>query len=76
MNPTNKFPRSFIDKAGSATVGFCLWCNKNFYTSEEISAHNGDDSEGCPEFSKFLNEQGAAHRPMNRGEKVSVNEKS
>jgi hypothetical protein len=67
--------RSFTDKAGRATVDFCLWCHKNFYTSDEISVHNGDGAEGCPVFRKFLSEQGAAHRPKNRKEKKKVNEK-
>jgi hypothetical protein len=66
MKPKSNATHSFDDKAGRATVGFCLWCNQNFYTSQEISVHNGDGAEGCPVFSKFLSEQGAAHRPTNR----------
>lgn len=75
MKLQNESARSFTDEAGRATVGFCLWCNKNFYTSDEISVHNVDGVEACPVFSKFLDEQGAAHRPANRKKKKRVNEK-
>jgi hypothetical protein len=42
------------DKSGNTIVGFCLWCDKDFYLMEEVWEHNGDDMEACPEFQKYL----------------------
>jgi hypothetical protein len=44
----------FTDKDGKATVGFCLWCNRDFYTAEEFWEHNGNGANGCPEFRAFM----------------------
>jgi hypothetical protein len=41
------------DKNGMATVGFCLWCNRDFYSMEEVWKHNDNDMEACPEFWKY-----------------------
>jgi hypothetical protein len=38
----------FRDDDGNPIVGFCLWCNKDFYSMEEAKAHNADDSKACP----------------------------
>ena len=29
-------------------VGFCLWCDKDFYSMEEVEAHNADNMKACP----------------------------
>jgi hypothetical protein len=77
MKPKSNATHSFDDKAGRATVGFCLWCNQNFYTSDELSVHNGDGAEACPVFKEFLSEQGVAPRPTQRkARKARVNEKT
>jgi hypothetical protein len=58
-------------------VGFCLWCNKNFYTSHEVSVHNGDGAEACRIFKEFLSKQLIAPRPTKRqARKARINEKS
>ncbi len=44
----------FRDSNGNATVGFCLWCNKDFYSMDELWEHNDNDMEACPEFQRFL----------------------
>jgi hypothetical protein len=44
----------FTDKDGKATVGFCLWCNRDFYTAEEFWEHNGNGANACPEFRAFV----------------------
>jgi hypothetical protein len=31
---------TFKDRHGNPTVGFCLWCGENFYSSEEVEMHN------------------------------------
>ncbi len=38
----------FKDDKGDPISGFCLWCNKDFYSIEEADAHNADDSRACP----------------------------
>ena len=43
----------FRDKDGNATVGFCLWCNKDFYSMEEVWEHNDNDMEACPEVQRL-----------------------
>jgi hypothetical protein len=74
MKLTNKSTHAFTDKAGRAPVGFCLWCNKNFYTSGEISVHDGDGAEACPVFKEFLSEQGFVPGPRSgrRGKRGSM----
>jgi hypothetical protein len=43
----------FKDNDGNRTVGFCLWCNQDFYTHEEAKAHNANDSAACPVFQEL-----------------------
>jgi hypothetical protein len=47
------------DKDGNATVGFCLWCGKDFYAMAEVWEHNGSGAYACPEFQKYLSEERA-----------------
>jgi len=44
---------AFRDKDGRPTVGFCLWCNRDFYSIEEVHEHN--DSNPCPQMQKAFN---------------------
>jgi len=46
----------FTDEDGNRTVGFCLWCNKDFYSMEEVEAHNADDMANCPVFQELKDE--------------------
>jgi hypothetical protein len=36
------------DKDGNPIVGFCVWCNRDFYSMEEVEAHNRDNMKACP----------------------------
>ena len=36
------------DKDGNRIVGFCLWCDKDFHSMEEVQAHNADGMKACP----------------------------
>jgi hypothetical protein len=51
------------DKDGNPIVGFCLWCDVDFYTMEQASAHNADHSAACPAFQKFIKEQSTSASP-------------
>jgi hypothetical protein len=42
----------FIDAEGNHTVGFCLWCGKNFYAIEEERQHTDNDMAECAEFQR------------------------
>jgi hypothetical protein len=44
----------FRDSDGNATVGFCLWCGKDFYVMEEVWVHNDNDMEACSEVQRIL----------------------
>jgi hypothetical protein len=46
----------FKDKDGNPTIGFCLWCNKDFYTHEEAKEHNANDLAECPVFQQLKDE--------------------
>lgn len=46
----------FMDKDGNLTVGFCLWCNKDFYTGDEVEAHNANDMADCPVYQELKDE--------------------
>jgi hypothetical protein len=41
-------PSMFRDKNGNRTVGFCLWCNQDFYSMGEFEAHNANNMRECP----------------------------
>ena len=43
----------FTDADGNPTVGFCLWCGRDFYTFEEHEAHIADNAAACPVFQKM-----------------------
>jgi hypothetical protein len=43
----------FVDGDGEPIVGFCLWCNIDFYSMSEVEAHNADEMEACPGFQEF-----------------------
>jgi len=47
----------FRDAEGNRTIGFCLWCNRDFYSMEEVQAHNADDMAACPAFQDLKEEQ-------------------
>ena len=38
----------FVDEDGNRTVGFCLWCNKDFYSMAEVEDHNANNMANCP----------------------------
>ena len=38
----------FTDKDGNHIVGFCLWCDKDFYSMAEVEDHNANDMANCP----------------------------
>jgi hypothetical protein len=46
-------PFMFYDKEGNPIIGFCLWCNKDFYSMEEVEDHNTDDLKACPVYQQF-----------------------
>jgi hypothetical protein len=43
----------FKDTHGNPIVGFCLWCDQNFYSIEEVETHNKNGMAACPEFQEF-----------------------
>jgi hypothetical protein len=54
--PSEGEPESgtFTDQDGRPIVGFCLWCDANYYSVEEMEAHHGNGGEGCPAYREFL----------------------
>jgi hypothetical protein len=40
----------FRDGQGNRTVGFCLWCDKDFYTLEEHEEHTANGMVACAVF--------------------------
>jgi len=46
----------FEDNDGNPTVGFCLWCNMDFYSMEEVEAHNANDMKECLIFQELKDE--------------------
>jgi hypothetical protein len=45
------------DDDGNPIVGFCLWCDMDFYSIEEAEAHNANDSAACPVFQQLKDGQ-------------------
>jgi hypothetical protein len=50
VNPEPEESSIFYDVAGNKTIGFCLWCNKDFYSMDEVEAHNANDMTDCEVF--------------------------
>ena len=48
----------FQDAEGNHIVGFCLWCNKDFYSNEEHEAHTADNMAACEAFQELKGQQG------------------
>lgn len=46
----------FTDKDGNLIVGFCLWCDMDFYSMDEVEAHNANDMANCPAFQELKDE--------------------
>ncbi len=53
--PTSESEESslFKDEDGNPIVGFCLWCNQNFYSMDEVEVHNADDMAACAVFQEL-----------------------
>lgn len=47
----------FKDKTGTPTVGFCLWCNRDFYSMSEHNNHVRNMEKVCPEFRASVSRQ-------------------
>lgn len=43
----------FGDADGNRTIGFCLWCGRDFYTMEEHEAHVANEMAACPVFQEY-----------------------
>jgi hypothetical protein len=43
----------FKDQEGNPIVGFCLWCDKNFYTMDEEEVHTADGMAQCAVFQEL-----------------------
>lgn len=46
----------FRDAEGNRTCGFCLWCNRDFYSIEEWREHTENDMANCEVFQKLKDE--------------------
>jgi hypothetical protein len=46
------------DKDGNRIVGFCLWCDKDFYSMKEVEAHNADNMKACHVHEELTNRAG------------------
>ena len=51
-------PVVFRDMNGNPIFGFCLWCNKDFYSMEEMEAHNADGMKACPVHQELIKQPG------------------
>jgi hypothetical protein len=58
IDPPTESERSsmFSDAEGNHTVGFCLWCGKDFYSRDEVEQHNDNDMAACAEFQRCKND--------------------
>jgi hypothetical protein len=46
------------DKDGNRIVGFCLWCDEDFYSLAEVDVHNADNMKACPVHEELTNRPG------------------
>ena len=47
----------FQDEDGNHIFGFCLWCDKDFYSLEEHEAHTANVMAACPAFQELKGQQ-------------------
>lgn len=41
------------DQDAPPIIGFCLWCERDFYSMEEADSHHADESKVCHGFQKW-----------------------
>jgi len=46
----------FKDAEGNPTIGFCIWCGKDYYTMDDVGVHNADEMANCPMFQELKDE--------------------
>jgi len=46
------------DIDGHRIVGFCLWCDKDFYSLAEVDVHDADSMKACPAHEGLTNRPG------------------
>lgn len=46
----------FQDEDGNPIVGFCLWCDANFYSNEEWEFHTSNEMANCAVFQQLKDE--------------------
>jgi hypothetical protein len=46
----------FMDENGTRTVGFCLWCNRDFHSTDEVETHNANGMAACLIFQELKRE--------------------
>jgi hypothetical protein len=51
--PPDQESSMFRDERGNKTVGFCVWCGRDFFTLEEHYAHWGEPTN-CPVFKEYI----------------------
>jgi hypothetical protein len=49
----NQKPSVFKEKDGKPIIGFCLWCNRDFYTMEEYEEHTANNLAACAVFQEL-----------------------
>jgi hypothetical protein len=42
---------------GESSIGFCLWCGRDFYSLDEVWIHNGESADACQVFRQFREEE-------------------
>ena len=47
----------FIDRDGKPIVGFCLWCDMDFYSMSEFEEHTEDEMKACPVYQEWKEER-------------------
>ena len=55
-SPESEPSSMFTDAEGNRTVGFCLWCGRNFYSLEQERQHTENDMAECAEFQRCKDE--------------------
>jgi hypothetical protein len=43
----------FLDNEGRPIICFCLWCDKDFYSMDEVEDHNAGELRACPTYQEW-----------------------
>jgi len=55
---------------GEPSMGFCLWCDRDFYNLDEVWIHNGKGADACQVFRQFMEEESSRNQASPKEDEI------